>query len=43
MIQEEKIVVFQYNDQLEDFEELEVTEDFPLYELLDNSNCILLF
>ncbi|MFX1311149.1 MAG: hypothetical protein ACFFHD_00860 [Promethearchaeota archaeon] len=38
----EKIIVFQYNDQIGEFQELEMEEDFPLLELLD-SEFILLF
>ncbi|TXT55505.1 MAG: hypothetical protein BAJALOKI2v1_670021 [Promethearchaeota archaeon] len=38
----EKIRVFQYNDKLQEFEELEVEEDVPLYELLD-PDFVLLF
>lgn len=37
-----KILVFQFNDQLGDFEELEIEEGVPLHELFD-SNFILLF
>jgi len=40
--EKEKILVFQYNDQLGEFQELEIEEDFPLHELLD-SEFILLF
>ena len=40
--EKEKILVFQYNDQLGEFQELEIEEDFPLNELLD-SEFILLF
>jgi hypothetical protein len=39
---ENEVLVFQYNDQLGDFEELELEEDVPLYELLD-PDFILLF
>lgn len=39
---EEKILVFQYNDQLNEFQELEIEEDVPLHELLD-SDFILIF
>ncbi|MFX1260297.1 MAG: hypothetical protein ACFFAN_20805, partial [Promethearchaeota archaeon] len=38
----EKVIVFQFNDQLGDYEELEIQEDIPLYELLD-SDFVLLF
>ena len=41
-IEEEKQRVYQFNDKLGDFEELEVEEDLPLYELFD-SDFILLF
>ncbi|TFF93959.1 MAG: hypothetical protein EU544_05135 [Promethearchaeota archaeon] len=41
-LKEEPIVVMQFNDQLGDYEELEIEEDLPLYELLD-SDFILLF
>ncbi|MHA1488967.1 MAG: hypothetical protein ACTSRI_04855 [Promethearchaeota archaeon] len=40
--EEEEILVFEFNDQLGDFEELEIEEDLPLYDLLD-SDFILLF
>jgi hypothetical protein len=36
------IVVYQFNEEVEDFEEIEVKENIPLFELLD-SNKILLF
>lgn len=38
----EKVRVFQYNDKIQDFDELEVEEDVPLYELLD-PEFVLLF
>ena len=41
-IEEEKLRVYQFNDKLSDFEELEIEEDLPLYELFD-SDFILLF
>ncbi len=41
-IEKEKILVFQFNDQLSEFQELELEEDVQLYELLD-SDFILLF
>ncbi|MGQ4873737.1 MAG: hypothetical protein ACP6IY_06635 [Promethearchaeia archaeon] len=41
-IEEEPIVVFQFNDELGEYEELDVDENVPLYELLD-SDFILLF
>ncbi|MHA1150464.1 MAG: hypothetical protein ACTSR8_19780 [Promethearchaeota archaeon] len=41
-IQEEPIVIFSFNDQLGEYEEIEVEEDLPLYDLLD-SDFILLF
>ena len=41
-IEEEQLVVFQFNDELGEFEELEVEKGIPLYELLD-SDFILLF
>jgi hypothetical protein len=41
-IEEEKLRVYQFNDKLADFEELEIEEDLPLYELFD-SDFILLF
>jgi len=41
-IEKEKIKVFQFNDQLSEFQELELEEDVQLYELLD-SDFILLF
>ncbi len=40
--EEEKIIVFQFNDSIGDFEELEIEEGVPLHELLD-SDFILLF
>jgi len=40
--EKEKVLVFQYNDQLGEFQELEIEETFPLHELLD-SEFILLF
>lgn len=40
--EEEKLIVFQFNDQLGEFEELEIEEDVSLYELLD-PDFILLF
>ncbi|MFX1277279.1 MAG: hypothetical protein ACFFAT_19830, partial [Promethearchaeota archaeon] len=41
-LEEEKIIVFQFNDQLGEFEELEIVEGVPLYELLD-PDFVLLF
>jgi len=41
-IEKEKILVFQFNDELSEFQELELEEDVQLYELLD-SDFILLF
>lgn len=41
-IEEEKLRIYQFNDKLGDFEELEIHEDLPLYELFD-SDFILLF
>ena len=38
----EKILVFQFSDELSEYQELELDEDLPLYELLD-SDFILLF
>jgi len=40
--EKEKILVFQFNDQLSEFQELEIQEDLQFYELLD-SDFILLF
>ena len=40
--EKEKILVFQFNDQLSEFQELEIEEDLALNELLD-SDFILLF
>lgn len=40
--EKEKILVFQFNDQLSEFQELELEEDILLHELLD-SDFILLF
>lgn len=41
-LEEEKLRIFQFNDQLAEYEELDVEEDIPLYELLD-PDVILLF
>ena len=41
-IEEDKIIFFQYSDEDQEFQELEVEEELPLYELLD-SDFILLF
>jgi hypothetical protein len=41
-MEKEKIIVFQYNDELSDFQELEIAEDVEIHELLD-SDFILLF
>ena len=40
-IEEEKLRVYQFNDKLGDFEELEIEEDFPLYELFDSDFILL--
>ncbi len=40
--EKEKILVFQFNDQLSEFQELEIEEDVQFHELLD-SDFILLF
>ncbi|MCK4382589.1 MAG: hypothetical protein KAW66_04770 [Candidatus Lokiarchaeota archaeon] len=40
--EKEKILVFQFNDELSEYQELEVAGDIPLYELLD-PDFILLF
>ncbi len=40
--EEEKTLIFQFNDELQEFQELEIEEDLPLYELLD-SDFIFLF
>lgn len=40
--EEEKTVVYQFNDQIGDFEELIIDEDLPLYELLDPSFILLI-
>ena len=40
--EKEKILVFQFSDELSEYQELEVAEDISLYELLD-SEFILLF
>ena len=37
-LEEEKLRIFQFNDQLADYEELDVEADIPLYELLDSDN-----
>ncbi|MFX1380137.1 MAG: hypothetical protein ACFFA4_13705 [Promethearchaeota archaeon] len=36
------IVIYQFNEELEDFEEIQIKENHPLFELLD-SNKIILF
>ncbi len=41
-LKEENVIVFQFNDQLGEFEELEIEESFSLHELLD-PDFILLF
>ncbi len=41
-LDKEKIIVFQYNDQLNDFQELEFADDIEIHELLD-PDFILLF
>ena len=41
-LEEERFLIFQFNDKLGEFEELEIDEDIPLSELLD-SDFILLF
>ena len=41
-IEKEKMIIFQYNDELNDFEELEIDPDLPLHELLI-PDLILLF
>jgi len=41
-IEEDFIIIFQYNDEEQEFQELELEEDLPLYEILD-SDFILLF
>jgi len=41
-LEEEKLRIFQFNDQLADYEELIVEDDIPIYELLD-PDFILLF
>ena len=40
--EKEKILVFQFSDELSEYQELELEWDIPLYELLD-SDFILLF
>lgn len=40
-IEEEKLRVYQFNDKLSDFEELEIVEDLPLYELFDSDFILL--
>jgi hypothetical protein len=39
--EKEKILVFQFNDELSEYEELEIEEDIPLYELLDSDFTLL--
>ena len=41
-IEKEELIIFQYNDELNDFEELEIDPDLPLHELLI-PDLILLF
>lgn len=41
-IDKEKIIVFQYNDELNEFQELELAEDIEIHELLD-PDFVLLF
>ena len=41
-LEEEKLRIFQFNDQLAEYEQLELDEEVPLHELLD-SDFILLF
>ncbi|MCK4380048.1 MAG: hypothetical protein KAW51_02855 [Candidatus Lokiarchaeota archaeon] len=41
-LEKEKIIVFQYNDELNEFQELELEDDVQIHELLD-SDFILLF
>ena len=41
-IEKEELIIFQYNDELNDFEELEIVPDLPLHELLI-PDLILLF
>lgn len=41
-IDKEKLIVFQYNDELNEFQELELTEDIEITELLD-PDFVLLF
>jgi len=40
-IEVEKLRVYQFNDKLGDFEELEIAEDLPLYELFDSDFILL--
>ena len=40
-IEVEKLRIYQFNDKLSDFEELEIEEDLPLYELLDPDFILL--
>jgi len=40
-IEEEKPIVFQFNDELQEFQELQFEEDLELYELLDSDFVIL--
>ncbi len=40
-IEAEKLLVFQFNDQLGEFEELEIEEGVPLHELLDSDFILL--
>ncbi len=41
-VEKEKIIVFQYNDELNEFQELEVEEDIKLTELLDPDFVLLI-
>jgi hypothetical protein len=40
-IEKEQVIVFQFNDELGEFEELEIGEDLPLYELFDSDFSLL--
>ncbi|MBD3194889.1 MAG: hypothetical protein GF317_07535 [Candidatus Lokiarchaeota archaeon] len=40
-IEEEEILIFQFNDEMQEFQELEFEEDIPLYEILDSDYTLL--
>ena len=40
-VEKEPVLVFLFNDELGDYEEIELEENIPLYELLDSENILL--